>query len=699
MPPAAEPSLGQKALQTFATRMIVAAFSVLGGILVARALGPTGKGAYSAVQTLVSVPVALAGGIGTAITFSLAREKLSVRDILPALGAIFAALTLFCVAGVVVYALLYGWSPAAIACAAAMPAAIVVAWQQGFYVGLGRLRTMNTQTLLQGASTFMLLALACMVLRLGTAGALGVWVLCNYAVAAAVVWDAVRTSARDAGPPEARLSLGKRLKAILHFGSQSSLNAFLGLLNYRVDSLILVGLLGLAPFGIYSIAVNLGEMLFLILRPVNVAVGGEIGSSSHERSARITADTVRLGFLVAFAFCIVAYALGPPLIHIVYGGRFDGAEVPLRYLLPGILVFGSAGTFANYFLFQLGRPVMVTWINAVMIVVQGAACFALVPRFGMAGAAAGSSVTYILGAIVNTALFCRASSVPAREVWLPTAADVGRLWNVLARSLGRRFVQQPAGRVLAVTGAAGEVATLLRPLLRTSFDLRLTDRVRAGRLERGETFVRADLKNLGSLRRIFRGADAVLHLGGIAKEAAFDDIVDSNVHGMHAVLEAARLENVRRIVFAGTGHVTGFYPRSTFLDETAPMRPDTLYAVSKGFGELLSRFYADKYGMEIVCIRIGHVSERPRYKVDRHIWISPRDLAQLVGNAIDHPGVHCDVVYGVSANARRWWSLKRARGLGYEPADGIEQTEIGEIVQGESFAARDFRGSVSKLLS
>ncbi len=357
---------------------------------------------------------------------------------LPALAAIFAAATIVCMAGATTYAAMQGWTPTAIAFALAMPPSIILSWQSGYYVAVGRLRTMNIQTALQALGTLLLLIVACVVFHAGTSGALAVWVLCTYACAAAVAIDAIRE-----GRPLHRIELRARLSRIVRFGSQSSLNAGLGLLNYRIDSLILAALLGLASFGIYSIAVNLGEMLFLLLRPVNVAVGREIGASTHERSSQITADTIRLGFIIALAFSIAAFAFGPAVIQVAYGGRFGAASGPLRLLLPGILVFGSAGTFASFFIFQLGRPALVAWINGGMIAVQTTACFALVPRYGMAGAAVASSITYLIGAAANTVVFCRFSRLKVRDVWLPTVTDALRLWKVLARALHPRATVQP----------------------------------------------------------------------------------------------------------------------------------------------------------------------------------------------------------------------------------------------------------------
>lgn len=705
MPDPAPQTTGAKALQTFVARIAVSAFGILAGIVVARTLGPDGKGVYSGLQLLLALPVALTGGAGAAITYLLTKERRAIAEIFPALAVLFAACTLLCGAAACIYAALHGWNAETIAFAASVPAAIVLAWQPSYYAATGRLRTLNAQTIAQSAATLAGVMLTCAAFRWGAPGALAAWVVCAYGCAAAVVAgmvaDGARLHVRD---------LRAQVRSLAQFGSQSALNTGLGLLNYRIDSLVLAAFLGVASFGVYSIAVNVGEMLFMLVRPLNMAVAREIGGADLERSGELTAYTIRFGVTLALLCAIVAFAIAPPAIHLIYGDRFDAAALPLRLLLPGIVAFAGAGTFASFFMFQLARPLLVAYINLVMIAVQLAGCFVLVPHYAMAGAAVASSIAYIAGAIANTMLFCRATGIRASQIWLPRPRDLRRIAQAASELL--QSMRRPAPPLLSggvlVTGARGGVASLIRRDLARRYSLLLSDRAKPKDLSPKERFARADIRSVRAMRRLARGMRAIVHLAAVSKEAEFETIVQSNVRGLHAVLEAARLEGVKRVVFASTGHLMGFYSRETYLDERAAPRPDTAYAVSKGFGELLCRYYADKFGLEIVCIRIGHVSAQPEYDIDKHIWISPRDLTRLIGAAIEHEPVHFEIVYGVSANPQRFWSLQRARKLGYEPIDGAEQAppakagaanaHVKELLQGDSFAANGFTGSVAKVL-
>jgi uronate dehydrogenase len=94
--------------------------------------------------------------------------------------------------------------------------------------------------------------------------------------------------------------------------------------------------------------------------------------------------------------------------------------------------------------------------------------------------------------------------------------------------------------------------------------------------------------------------------------------------------------------------------------------------VSKVFGEALGSLYADKYGLQVFCMRLGNVHPLPVDKRRLSIWMSPRDLAQLVSIGLEHPEVRFEIVYGISANRRAWYDNSNAERLGYRPLDDSE---------------------------
>jgi nucleoside-diphosphate-sugar epimerase len=274
-------------------------------------------------------------------------------------------------------------------------------------------------------------------------------------------------------------------------------------------------------------------------------------------------------------------------------------------------------------------------------------------------------------------------------------------------------------RVL-VTGAAGIVGTMLRPrLARPGRVLRLFDLVPIDPGP-GEEAVTADLTDEAAVRAAMEDVQAVVHLGGLSRERPWADTLHVNIHGTYVLLEAARQAGIRQVVLAGSHHAVGFHPRTpTPAQPSGPVRPpatarpsetaaqpsgvawssdtavqpsgmaqvpdaeapggapdylfprpDTFYGVSKVAAEALGSLYHDRFGMNVVVMRLGSCAERPVDTRALSTWLSPGDGARLVEASLVAGGFH--VVWGVSANTRRWWSLEEGRAIGYHPEDDAE---------------------------
>lgn len=228
-------------------------------------------------------------------------------------------------------------------------------------------------------------------------------------------------------------------------------------------------------------------------------------------------------------------------------------------------------------------------------------------------------------------------------------------------------------RRLLLTGAAGGLGRVLRPRLAACCDtLRVSDIADLGSAAAGEEVRPARLEDKAQMLALLEGVDAVVHLGGISTEQAFEGILESNIRGAFHLYEAARIHQVKRIVFASSNHVTGFYKQSETIDATMPMRPDGYYGLSKAFGENLAQFYFDRYGLETVSLRIGSSFPEPRDRRMLATFLSYDDLERLVIASLSAPVVGHSVVYGMSDNALTWWDNTPARHIGYRPQDSSE---------------------------
>jgi uronate dehydrogenase len=226
---------------------------------------------------------------------------------------------------------------------------------------------------------------------------------------------------------------------------------------------------------------------------------------------------------------------------------------------------------------------------------------------------------------------------------------------------------------LLLTGAAGGLGQALRPRLKANCKiLRSADRVAFGLAGEQEELFIADLADASAVMGMMQGVDAVVHLGGVSTEAAFEPILQGNILGVYNLYEAARKQGVKRIVFASSNHVTGFYKQSETITASHPPRPDSLYGVSKAFGEDLSRFYFDRYGIETACVRIGSSFPEPKDRRMLATWLSFDDLHRLITACLTTPVLGHSIIFGMSNNAVTWWDNSQANHIGYKAQDSSD---------------------------
>jgi uronate dehydrogenase len=226
---------------------------------------------------------------------------------------------------------------------------------------------------------------------------------------------------------------------------------------------------------------------------------------------------------------------------------------------------------------------------------------------------------------------------------------------------------------LLLTGAAGALGVVLRERLKANCDvLRLSDRGNLGAAGAGEEIMVADLADADAMGQTVQGCDAIVHMGGMSQEGPFGPILQGNILGVYNLYEAARQHGVKRVIFASSNHVTGFYRQDEVITPAHPARPTGLYGASKAFGEDLSRMYFDRYGIETACLRIGSSYAEPTDRRMLATWLSFDDLHRLITACLTTPVLGHTVMYGVSDNAVSWWDNSAVRHVGFVPQDSSD---------------------------
>ncbi|MBJ6134492.1 NAD(P)-dependent oxidoreductase [Ochrobactrum sp. Q0168] len=252
---------------------------------------------------------------------------------------------------------------------------------------------------------------------------------------------------------------------------------------------------------------------------------------------------------------------------------------------------------------------------------------------------------------------------------------------------------------LLLTGASGNLGRMLaRKLAQAGYRLRLSDiEPFPDALPEAAEFIQADLSDAEAVANLVRGTDAILHFGGISVEKPYNLIARANLLGVTHIFEAARAER-QRVIFASSNHTIGFYERDTVLSSDDPFKPDGYYGLSKAYGELLGQMMFDKHGVESVHVRIGSCLPEPTEARHLATWLSQDDLVRLLIGAVEARETGFAVVWGISANAGRWWEKDDASRIGYVPQDDASRfgnlAETGDPItrryQGGAFTAQDY---------
>lgn len=254
---------------------------------------------------------------------------------------------------------------------------------------------------------------------------------------------------------------------------------------------------------------------------------------------------------------------------------------------------------------------------------------------------------------------------------------------------------------MLITGATGTIGQLLTQRWADRYDLVLQGRT-PRTPEQEEVLRRVDLGDEAGVAGLMTGVDTVVHLAGAASpEAAWEDVLSANIIGCRNVMQAAVDAGARRIVYASSNHALGMYDRHgewPVSSESLP-RADSLYGVSKVFGEVLGRFLHDEHGIDVINLRIGWTSGDP-FLADLELlhamWLSEDDTEQVFRRAVEAE-VRWGTYYAVSDNPDRRWDLTPTTvELGYRPQDSWTERAGGEhhteddVVEGGAPAPDDW---------
>ncbi len=226
---------------------------------------------------------------------------------------------------------------------------------------------------------------------------------------------------------------------------------------------------------------------------------------------------------------------------------------------------------------------------------------------------------------------------------------------------------------ILITGAAGRLGTELRQgLVHLAKHIRISDHVEMNNILPHEQAVMCELGDYSAVIELTKDVDAIVHFGGAPLETDFETILDSNIRGSYHIYEGARLNGVKRVIYASSVHGIGYHEMGSQINADSPVRPDSLYGVSKNFVESLARLYWDKFDIESFCFRIFSSFPEPTDRRMLWSWLSFRDCVQYVDRALVAPHVGYTIGHGMSDNRVQPVDDSKAGHIGFHPQDSAE---------------------------
>lgn len=421
-------SLSKNALVTFLAQIASLIFGIALLIVLTRILGPEGKGIYTLIILIPTLAIKLVGfGIEEANIYFTGSAKIPVKNIVSnslilatiislALILLFQSLSeniifqdFLSSNGIVP---LYLWMAIL-----TIPFTFMFVWLNSVFLGRQDMSKFNFLNVFFSFIQLAAAAFLLIILKQGIFGAVFSYALATVAAALIAAFLIGRIT-------PLKFFLDKMSMVIqLKYGAKAYLGNIAQFLNYRLDMLLIAVFLNPLAVGLYSIAVEIAERLWLIPMAIATVLFPKISSIESQHADNLTPKVCRHTLFIVVIISMVLVALSYPLIKIIFGSSFLPSLAPLFVLMPGIIIFSVARVLSAD-LSGRGMPEIGMWAALVSLAVNLVLNVIFIPKWGIVGAAFASTAAYSVATIVTATIFFKTSQKNWHEVLIIKRDDL-----------------------------------------------------------------------------------------------------------------------------------------------------------------------------------------------------------------------------------------------------------------------------------
>lgn len=426
-------------ITTLLTRFIFLFGGFIASVLLARLLGPEGKGIVTAIFVVPLLIVSFADmGIHQATAYYVGKGYYKLSEMISSIAFLWLITSILGVIIVFIYFLFgssdkYSWTILTVALTA-IPIKLVEQYAKGVMLGKNQIGTINVSQLLRVLVNIAAILLLVWLLDLGVFGAALVQLVIGLTVAVYYLFHICKYNRIRFKPvfpiPKLLFLKGFSFAAVL----------FIINLNYRIDIMILDYMVPPEDIGIYSIGTNVAELLWQLPAAVGMVLFAKsantrISADAVERSTALLRLVLPIMIITSFLIAIVA----PFLIQIVYGAEFVEAGNVLRLLLPGVVAI-TVSKVLHPDLAGRGHPLYALRVFVLSLIINVVLNFILIPGYGINGAALASTISYMVAGIGYGFIYARKEKISPKKVFILNKDDVDRVKRIIARFASRSSI-------------------------------------------------------------------------------------------------------------------------------------------------------------------------------------------------------------------------------------------------------------------